>query len=257
MNLSEIMSLPEDQVEDVYYDVEVDSSDYFTPPTNLKAMSICARFADDGRLLDELVDIIVSFSLSGVNIVLDVAFEDAVRFKETSINGFVFEKYIIQLAANASAVVSLLPPKDESETNKSLYLDSLSRFTDAFLNQGNLSRLVYPVSLHLESMYLEVVSSQKAEPVVDEYVHKNFVEAVSDDFDCAIQNKIKEVVFAAFGGEDQFRVFTLNTMSKIIDRVENIAKHSNFTASDVQYIQENIVDPSREKRDSFSNKDES
>lgn len=251
------MSLPEDQVKDVYYNVEVDSSDYFTPPTNLKAMSIRASFADDGRLVDDLVDVIVSFSLSGVNIVLDVAFEDAVKFKDTSINGFVFEKYIIQLAANASSVVSLLPPRDETEENISLYLDSLARYTDAFLNQGNLSRLVYPVSLHLESMYLEVVSSQKAEPVVDEYVHTSFFESVSDNFNEKIEAKIKEVVFEAFGGEDQFRVFTLNTMSKIIDRVENIAKHSTFTKDDVEYIQENIVNPSREKRDLFSGEDES
>lgn len=191
------------------YGVDVDEES-FTPPEKLKEVGLVYKVDDSGDVDEVLLDVIISYGLSDVKVILEIPFEEPVKDIP----------YIMSVASNAGFSLSILPPVELNEENQKLYIERLSAFTDAFLNQKNFAKFVYPVSSYLEYMYIETFSDVSEFKPTDDYIVNRFVENTTEEFSDAFKAVIREKIFNHFGGEKAFRNFTKAVFAKIYEQTE-------------------------------------
>lgn len=162
------------------FGIEIDG-DCFTPPPGLAVAAMLWKGAGPKEIDDQLVDAIVGFSLSGVEVILEIQASDQVD-----------ASYILTLAGNAGFSVSLLPPQDE-ETAEDWHAQ-LARFVEAFLTVPNFSGALMPVSGFFGYMIAERQAGVTALIPRDPYVRQRFLDPLPE----AVVDAAKAAMRAAF-----------------------------------------------------------
>jgi hypothetical protein len=207
MKLSEL--LVSEEKYNYVYGVDVDEES-FTPPDDLNEVSFIYKTDDSGDLDEILLDVIISYGLSDMSVILEVPFEEEIEDPE----------YLMSVASNAGFSLSILPPVEMTEENMEGYRQRISEFTDAFLGQKNFSKFLYPLSSYLEYLYLETFIDVSDFKASDEYMVNKFVDTTTEDFSNSFKAVMRDKVFSHFGGEEEFRNFTKAVFSKIYETTE-------------------------------------
>ncbi|MBT4838087.1 MAG: hypothetical protein HON94_12145 [Methylococcales bacterium] len=211
INLSEILALAETEINDTYYQVTVDEESY-SPPNNLKCIGVIAQF-DDGELALNVLDLIIAYTLSDIEVILEIPAE---------IDDF-DEKYLVSIAANADFSLSLWAPKNTDKEAKNKYFKRLKAFTQAYFQQSNLSKFIYPISSFLEYLAMECIdaNSVKNYKPASPYIINTFDSPISKEFADELKAVIREEVYQIFNGEEAYCNFTKTLAHGIYKQAEN------------------------------------
>lgn len=178
--------------------VEADIPD-FNPPKGLKRIAFLARM--DGTSLDEtLLDALIGSTMAGVDTIIEVP-----------AGAEIDPSFLMTLAANLNASVSLLPPErngdDEAAWRMALesWYSSNEAFARVLLASESFGRYLHPVSSFLEFMFAEVLHSIDAMKPNDPYVVARFADAVDQASIDELKNRLRAAIHDAAGGEENFR----------------------------------------------------
>lgn len=212
VKLSEVLSNPVTGAS--YYRVEADVES-FTPPEGVAEIGFLYK-SDDGRDVDEtLLDVIISYGLSNVPVLLEVPAESKVSDPS----------YLMSIASNVGFSVSLLPPENkDDESAQDDYIQRVSEFTLAYLGQKNFSKSVYPISSYMEYMFLETLTDVSGFKASNEYMINSFVSKTTEEFSDEFKAVIRKHIHAHFGGVDGFRSFAKAVYWRIYKMTEENCK---------------------------------
>ncbi|MFZ3584219.1 hypothetical protein ACOI1H_18940, partial [Loktanella sp. DJP18] len=146
----------------IAFDVIVDG-ECFTPPKGLEIIGLRWQGTGPREISDLLIDTIIAYGLSGVEVVVEVAPHDEVD-----------HDYLLMLAGNAGFSVSSIPPQTEED------LEAWSKqcvgFTTAFLTTPNFSKTLFPISGFFSYLIAEFFAGADSLYPTDEYTILRFVE---------------------------------------------------------------------------------
>ena len=203
MLLSELIEPKQDGLISAYgVKVDVES---FTPPPGLQEISLI--YKADGNDIDEnLMDVIISYGIAGVEIILEIpAEEDGID-----------PEYMVSIAANAGFSLSLLPPIDDNPASRQQYFDRLTAFASVYLSKSNFGKFIAPVTNYLEYLFVEMlVGSEAPFNVTDPYIQERLSKLADDEFVTAFKDSLRQDFYHLFGGKDQFERFSRRMMSEI------------------------------------------
>ncbi|GAB5389868.1 MAG: hypothetical protein Alpg2KO_28360 [Alphaproteobacteria bacterium] len=212
MLLSEILKLEEDKISEAYFGIEVDEES-FSPPPGLKQIGLEYK-GDKGEIDETLMDVIISYALSGIEIILEIP-----EWAEE-----IDARYMMSVAANAGFSISLLPPEKDTPEAREAYNTRLIDFTDAYFGQVNFGRFVYPVTSFLEYMFIETVKPIDRFDPQDPYIRQRFVENTTEDFSDSFKAVLRERFYELHDGKDGFEKFAKAMMFKIYKQAQtNVA----------------------------------
>ena len=202
MLLSELIE--QDNTGDVAYGVEVDT-DSFTPPPGLKEISLI--YKADGNDIDEsLMDIIISYGIAGVEVILEIPAETP----------DIDAKYIVSVAANAGFSLSLLPPVDNSQTANEAYFERLREFAEVYVAQNNFGKFIAPVTNYLEYLFVELLRGADAPfNVTDPYINNRLAKLSDEEFVTAFKDSLRKDFYTIFGGQAEFEAFAKSMMVQL------------------------------------------
>ena len=192
------------------FGVSVDEES-FTPPEGIKEIGFIYKVDEDGDLDEDLLDVIISYGLSSVRVMLEIPYEEVVEDAS----------YIMSVASNAGFSISVLPPVEVTEESAAGYTERLVNFTKAFLNQKNFAKEIFPITSYLEYMYLEQLIDVSGYEAKDPYMITKFVEKTTVEFSDSFKATMRVIVFDHFGGEDGFKEFSKAVFHKIYQLTES------------------------------------
>lgn len=186
-------------------------NDYSQPPENLEFVGFLLELDEEGEVMEELLDMILSFKLTNLAIAIEAA-PNLITLKDSE-EGKISLKSLLVLAANLDCALSFLPPHhpsvDPSYTNDE-YTELLTAVTNALLNKPNHSQLTMPVSNYQEYLMLEQLLGEGHEKLksfkpTDDYILTHFTPYSSEEEQNQFKAAIKEAVINHYGGKDSFR----------------------------------------------------
>lgn len=190
--------------EAVVFGVEVDEES-FSPPPSLKEVSFIYR-EQDGDIDEALMDVIISYGLAGVEIVLEIP-GDAPGIDA---------KYLVSVAANAGFSLAIMPPENDTVEAREAYYTTLEAFARAYLAQPNYAKFLSPVTNYLEYLFIEVLRGDNVEFTTrDPFIQERFIARMSPEFVDAFKERLRLVIYEAFGDRGQFETFAWGMVKKI------------------------------------------
>jgi hypothetical protein len=175
-------------VEDsILYGIEVDE-ELFTPPNGLRVAGLLWQGDAPDQMSDLLVDTLIAFSLSGVEIIIEVRPEDDVD-----------HGYLLTLAGNAGFSVAAIPPTDEAQL--SAWCDHCAAFARALLQTPNFSKSLIPATGYLTYLIAEKFAGVDALAPTDPYILQRFVEPIPEDWSDKAKVSMRKEMTDMLGGE--------------------------------------------------------
>lgn len=190
----------------ILYGVEIDG-ECFTPPTGLEQIGLLWKGSAPDQIDDDLVDTIIAFGLSGVDVILEVRPEDAVD-----------HAYLLTLAGNAGFSIAAIPAQDEEEREG--WEAHCSEFSRAFLTTPNFAKSLYPISGYLSYLIAEFFAGEDALTPNDPYTLQRFVEAVSVEWSDRCKTKMRAAMSDTLGGDDQLRNYLGALITGLFEEAE-------------------------------------
>lgn len=211
MKLSELLSSTVESGEVYGVDVDIDN---ITPPAWLKSVGLIYK-ENNGEIDETLIDTIISYALSGVDVTLEVPAGSEVPDA----------KYLVSVAANAGFSVSLLLPENDDDSSWAAYSERLKSFTKAMLDHKTFGKYVNPISGFIEYLYIESwgVQPSKTKPI-NEYISKSFASRISQERENEIKQAMRDAVYDYFGGKDGFDLVAAGMLKAIGSNVSNMLK---------------------------------
>lgn len=190
-----------------HFHVTLDSNstdvEYSTPPESLKEISFILKLSEDETMDDDLLDIIVSYRLTKVNVTLEVPLS---FFKE----GKVSVGYLLNLTHNLDIALSLLPNghplSGDGDIND--YKKVMRSVVTELTKKPNFSKFIYPVSGYFQYLMMEIIlGKEKMQTLVpdDLYVVENFYNVLSKEDSDAFKEYIRADIYEFYGGEEDFK----------------------------------------------------
>jgi len=195
ITLSALLALPADQAPDSVVGLVVDQPE-FSPPPGLSHAGVLYVGTPDGVIDDDVLDVIISFALAGVEITLEIPTEAPA----------IDPAYILNVATNAALSIAILAPEEETPEAQDAFVACVTGFADAYFKQQNFSRYLYPLTNYLEFLIVEALTGVEALTPDDAYTvarYSDMSPELVDRFKAALRAQI----FDAFGGQDAFRTF--------------------------------------------------
>lgn len=233
----------------VSINAESSETAYSTPPENFDVIGFNLVLDEDGLISEDLLDIIISYKLTNMTIVIEVP-------SQLLYNEEITAKKLIQLATNVDFSIAILPPNNELVNNQithEQYLEVIANFTREMNSKQNFDKFVAPISNFFEYLMLETLLG-KDNPVVknfkptDYYINNVFLnhmnEKESDDF----KDVIRKELYDFYDGEENFKAVS----SIIFEGIYNKTKET-FTEHLKKYYQEN--DENQNKQENTENKE--
>lgn len=214
--LSSIPQAPDAAETEMLVGVEADIPD-FNPPSGLKRIAFIARM--DGDSLDEtLLDALIGSTMAGLDTIIEVPADADID-----------PSFLMTLAANLNASVSLLPP-DRGEADEAAWRAARERwfrrnedFARTLLASESFNRYLHPVSSFLEFMFAEVLHSIEAMKPNDPYVVARFADVVDQETIDELKERLRAAIHDAAGGEENFRSFAQAVFRRIHLMADNNA----------------------------------
>lgn len=195
------------------FGVDVDTES-FTPPEFLKEIGVMYKTDEDGDLDEDVLDLIISYTLANVRVMLEIPAETDV----------LDASYLMSVAVNAGFNISLLPPVNPTEELNSNYIERLKVFTKVYLSQRNFAGEIYPITSYLQYMFMETFSDVSNFKPSDEYMIQKYVNTTTEEYSDSFKAEIRALIFDHFGGEKEFRNFAKAIYHRIYLQSENNCK---------------------------------
>jgi hypothetical protein len=211
------------QATSVIINEESANVEYSTPPLKLTEISFVLKLDADGMMDETLMDIIIGYRLTNVNIIVEVP-SDYITSEKLEV------KYLLQLASNVDFSLALLPPGNDlvgSEVTVAQYKEIIVKVLDEMLNKPNFDKFVYPISNFFEYLMLEQILGKKKlngfRPE-NKYVVQTFANIMSqedsDDFKAVIRSKLYDF----YGGEKEFDLVAKTILEGIFEKAKDMYK---------------------------------
>lgn len=200
-----------------HFHIEIDGNsngvEYSTPPEELKEISFLIKLSEDGTLDDDLLDIIVSYKLTKVNVTLEVPLS---LFKDDLVK----VSYLINITHNLDIALSLLPNGHRLSGEGTIddYRKVLKSVVLELTKKPNFSKFIYPVSGYFQYLMMEVIiGKEKLKNLIpdDLYVVENFYNVLSTADSDSFKEDIREDIYDFYGGESEFKLVA-GTMIKTV-----------------------------------------
>lgn len=226
--LSEILATPESERSNFYFGVDVDVES-FTPPTGLTGIALLYK-GENGEIDDTLMDVIIAYSLAGVDITLEICACD-----KGAGGGALDARYLLTVAANAGFSLSLLPPEADADAEeRALYLSRLCDFAEAYFTAGNFSRYLYPITSVLEGMFARSMGAAPNYAPSSAYARQRFHDSISAEQAESINSTLIEAIETLHGGPEAFAQFAKAMVYKLYKQAEGNAIDIVAHAADPQ-----------------------
>lgn len=209
MKLSELLAA--DPVPERAFGVVVDT-DVFDPPPGLREISFRAPLAGKGEIDNDVLDVLISYLISNVDVTVEIAAEDPIEEPP----------YLMSVAASIGFTLSFLPPLDGSDEAFERYVDRLVAFVPLYAAQPNFSKLIVPVTSYLEYLFVEAIDPAAAAVFAptDPYVVDNFASVMPIERSDRLKARLRQAFVEFYGGEEAFLAFRLAIVGGICEDVE-------------------------------------
>lgn len=192
---------------------ESSAVEFSSPPPSLKEIGFLLKIDEDGMMNEVLMDIVIGYRLSNVDILIEVP-------SELIISGVLDVKYLFNLAQNVDFAISLLPPKDSNEG----YSSVISKVVDELLVRPNFDKFIYPVSNFLEYLMLEQVLGSEA--LADfrpeqKYIIENYSSNMSKEDSDSFKSLIREKLYDFYGSKEDFDLVAKTMLEAVLAKSEN------------------------------------
>lgn len=200
---------------------ESSSTEYSTPPLNLKEIGFILTLNEEGLVDEPLLDAIINCGMHNLPTLVEVP-------SQLIVQGKVEAKYIIQISKNLGFFLAFLPPGHEEVGNSITvdeYKDVVMKVMEEMLTKPNFENFVYPISNYFEYLMLEQILGK--EKLVNfrpesEYIKDNFSNLMthedSDNFKLAIRNRLYDF----YGGEDEFNLVAQTMLDSVYEKSKEI-----------------------------------
>ena len=205
MKITELEGLSESP-SSIIFGVDVDG-ECFTPPPGLELIGLKWQGSAPGEISDDLVDTIIAFGLSGVEVVLEVEPRDEVD-----------HGYLLTLAGNAGFSVAAVPPKDEDELSH--WMAHCEAFASAILTTPNFSKSLFPVTGYLSYLIAEAFSGADALTPSDPYTLARFVDATPQEWAETCKQRMRASMEVTLGGPEQLTAFLAALVAGLYEEAE-------------------------------------
>lgn len=213
---------------------ESTETQYSRPPENFEAIGF-NLILDDQNLIDErLLDLIISYKLTNMTIIVEVPSQLISQGKITS-------KNLIQLASNVDFSLSLLPPNHplvQDSITQNEYISVLKDFNDEMLKKQNFEKFVAPISNFLEYLMLENLLG-KDNPAIknftpdNEYIKKTFTTYMTVEQSNDFKDVLRQSLYDYYGSEEDFKLVANSIFEGIYNKSKEV-----FTEHVQHYIEE-------------------
>lgn len=183
--------------------------------SKLKEVGVTLQVDEDGIILDDLLDFLITLKLKNINVVLEVDLNDE---KNKSVE----PSYIYQLSTNAGFSISILPNLNDMDG----YREAIKRFTKELLNRPNFEQKVYPISSYMEYLVLEKVLGDKVKNFTpeDAYIVNDFVSKMSVEDSDNFKMDIKNILIENYGGEKNLDILFKTIIMKVTQKSQQMFK---------------------------------
>lgn len=189
---------------------------FSSPPVHIKELGFIFKVDDSGLMDEGLMDIVISYRLSNVDIVLEVPVEVLL---EKNIE----PKYLIQLASNVDFGISILPPSKDSNVTFEQFENVLMQFFNEMLSRPNFDKFVSPISNFLEYLMIEQILGKDKlidfKPT-DEYIVNNYSTNLSVSESDSFKDKIRKRLYDFYEGEENFNLVAKSMLSALLNKSE-------------------------------------
>jgi len=190
----------------IIYGVEIDG-ECFTPPPGLEQVGLLWKGDGPDQIDDDLVDTIIAFGLSGVDVVLEVRPGDEVD-----------HAYLLTLAGNAGFSIAAIPPSSEDDVEG--WQAHCCAFARAFLTTPNFAKSLYPVSGYLSYLIAEFFAGADALAPNDPYTIQRFVEAAPVEWSDQCKAQMRAAMSDTLGGGDQLEKYLGALITSLFEEAE-------------------------------------
>lgn len=183
--------------------------------TKLEEVGVTLQVDEDGIILDDVLDFLITLKLKNINVILEVDLNDEK-------NKNVEPSYIYQLSTNAGFSVSILPNMADIDG----YREVIKKFTKELLNRPNFEQKVYPISSYMEYLVLEKILGDKVKNFKpeDEYIVNDFVSKMSVEDSDNFKKDIKNIIVENYGGEKNLDIVFKTMILKVTEKSQKMFK---------------------------------
>lgn len=204
---------------------ESSSIDFASPPAGLKEIGFVMKIDNDGMMNESLMDIVISYRLSNVDIVIEVP-SDMIS------SGNLDVKYLFNLSQNVDFAISLLPSDDIKK-----YEDVIEKSLEELLARPNFDKFVYPISNFLEYLMLEQVLGTEA--LADfrpeqRYLIENYSSVMTKEDSDRFKSVIRTSLYNYYGSKEDFELVAKTMLETVINKSEK-----TYTGFIQDYIDQN------------------
>ncbi len=203
MKISEIGSVSKASI---LTGVEVDVES-FSPPQGVTTIGLIWQGSDEDLVSELLIDTIISYSLAGVEVILEVPHDAKVKHED-----------LLKLAGNAGFSVSAIPP--ETEDGLDAWCEQCGSFAEALLHAPNFSGHLVPATGYISYLIAEKFSGKDSLVPSDDYTRTRFLEAVPEAWSDASKQAMRASFRDVLGGEDGITAYLSAILKAIHDETE-------------------------------------
>jgi hypothetical protein len=216
MLLSELLN--QERNDTLAYGVEVDC-ECLAPPPSIERIGLLYQPGPAG-LSESLMDAIISFSLAGVEVIVEIPHEADLD-----------HAYLLKLASNAGFSIAAIPPDVEKDVGA--WGQQCAKFVRPFLTTPNFSQHIYPIAGYFSYLIAEKLGGVDAAQPNDPYVLSRFTQSTPE----AWSDQAKIVMRSAFSevcdGEDGIKELALSLTSAIRIESSKIIQGDGQTAPNI------------------------
>lgn len=237
MLLQEIFK-PEYQDKTEMYGLEIDEestqTQYSRPPEHFETLGFKLVLDHDNLIDEKLLDLIISYSLTNMNIVVEVP-------TQLLVQGVLTPKDLILLSMNVDFSLSLLPPNHPFVNNSitdEQYIQAIKAFYEEMQKKQNYEKFVAPISNFLEYLMLEKLLGKEHRAIQtfspdNLYVQDTFTSYMTLEQSNAFKDVLRQSLYDFYGGEAEFDIVAQEIFKGIYDKSKEI-----FTQHVSQYVEQ-------------------
>lgn len=193
----------------VTFDIEIDG-EAFASPSWLECAGLRWKAADDGSIDLVLLDTIISYTLAGVRVVVEVSPQDHVDHAS-----------LLQLAGNAGFSIAAVPPQPGTHQDIDAWACHCENFTEALLTTPNFSGDLFPVTSFLSYLLAEAFAGASAATPQDPYLRRRFYDPVPEEAMDRVKTAMRIRLHDILGGPGELRRFLAALVAPLRAEAEN------------------------------------
>ena len=225
------------------YCVELDENsvktEYATPPDALETVGFLFKVDEDGMIEESLLDIIISYKLTNLSVVIEVP-------AHLLVSGEIEPKYLLQLASNVDFSVSLLPPghpKVDSSVTQEQYQKIIDAFTDELLSRQNFDKEIMPITSFFQYVMMEKLLGEEkmtAFKIQDSYIIEVFATILSVENSDKFKSSIRAKLYDYYGSKENFDSVAQLMFESLYNKAKNV-----YTGYVRQHLENEKANPSQ------------